>query len=731
MARFACKMCGGNLIIEENQSVCTCEYCGSKETVPRRYDERKANLYDRANHYRINNDFDKASALYELVLNEDKNDAEAYWSLVLCKYGITYVEDPQTKKRMLTVNRSQYLSVYNDENYKLALHHADAEQKVIYEQEAKILDSIQRQYLDISKTEKPYDVFICYKEQDENGNRTEDSVLAFELYNKLEKEGFKVFFARVTLRDKAGMAYEPYIFAALASAKVMLVIGTKKEYFYAPWVKNEWSRFLTMKNNGEDKTLKPLYAHMDAYDIPEEFGYIQATNMTDLGYEQDIILGIRKIVGKKEEPAPVHVSTSSSFGTMSEAYVNMVKRGNMALEDYDFEKADQFFENALNANPEGAEAYLGKLLVEVRQPRMSSLKNCKESFANSKNYRKVMKLADRRLHDELYAIEREVYKKSREERNKSLYMHGIAAMKVAKTENDYQKAIDYFKQVEDDGEAKKLIEECEELKQELIAKRQEEYNKKNYELGCEKQMKKEYYLAIEYFEKIIEYKDAPERIRACQIGAEYERKMAIYNDACAKMANGNYENAIIGFQKLPGFKDVDERIKTCKAGAENQRRLIEKAQIEGRKAAERKKAKEKAGAAVGKVWRFILSLIGIALETAFVLYIVLDFPDLYEDIGSFFTYAKYEILIDIQCGILGFILLASGCYFAGVYVGGISTILVAATCFFATFGALDSNHWFYKFICIWGALFVILVPTLVCGLAYDELTGKNKDNKKK
>ena len=76
--------------------------------------------------------------------------------------------------------------------------------------------------LAVSKNEKPYDVFICYKETDEKGERTIDSVLAYDIYEALTAKGMNVFFARVTLEDKLGRQYEPYIFAALNSAKVML-----------------------------------------------------------------------------------------------------------------------------------------------------------------------------------------------------------------------------------------------------------------------------------------------------------------------------------------------------------------------------------------------------------------------------------------------------------------------------------------------------------------------------
>lgn len=94
MSVFKCKMCGGTIEFEQGATVGVCDSCGTKQTLPRLDDDRKANLYDRANHFRRNNDFDKAMSIYEQILNEDNTDAEAYWSLVLCRYGIEYVEDP-------------------------------------------------------------------------------------------------------------------------------------------------------------------------------------------------------------------------------------------------------------------------------------------------------------------------------------------------------------------------------------------------------------------------------------------------------------------------------------------------------------------------------------------------------------------------------------------------------------------------------------------------------------
>ena len=76
-------MCGGEIEFEQGATVGVCDSCGTKQTLPRLDDDRKANLYDRANHFRRNNDFDKAMGIYEQILNEDGTDAETYWSLVI------------------------------------------------------------------------------------------------------------------------------------------------------------------------------------------------------------------------------------------------------------------------------------------------------------------------------------------------------------------------------------------------------------------------------------------------------------------------------------------------------------------------------------------------------------------------------------------------------------------------------------------------------------------------
>ena len=532
MALFKCKMCGGALEINNNETVATCEYCGTQQTLPKLDDDRRANLYDRANHFRRNNEFDKAMGIYEQILNEDNTDAEAYWSLVLCRYGIEYVEDPASHKRIPTVNRAQFTSVFDDDNYKSALQYADSYQRAIYEEEAKAINEIQKGILAISQKEEPFDVFICYKETDNSGRRTPDSVLANDLYHQLTQEGFKVFFARITLEDKLGSAYEPYIFAALNSAKVMVVLGTKPEYFNAVWVKNEWSRYLSLIKNGAKKMLIPAYKDMDPYDLPEEFSHLQAQDMSKLGFMQDLIRGIKKIAQVDTPKATVVKETVISGGNANTA--PLLKRAFMFLEDGDWNSANEYCEKVLDIDPENASAYLGKLLSELRVRKQKMLKDQAEPFDHSNNYQKAIRFADEKLKSTLTGCIEYINTRNENARLDGIYTSAKHAMSAANTESAYKKAAVLFESISEHQDSSSLADEC---------------HKK----------------------------------------AEVARKDAILSEGKAKMSGeviSNYESAIKLFESISGWKDADEKIYACQKKIEEIKAKEEAKRLEKERQAE-------------------------------------------------------------------------------------------------------------------------------------------------
>lgn len=470
MAVFKCKMCNGSLDVSEGRGICECEYCGTQQTVPRSHDEVLTNLFNRANNLRSKCEFDKAQEIYEKIVTENPTESEAYWGMILCKYGIEYVEDPATKSKIPTCHRTQLEAVRSDMDYQSALEHADDDQRRIYEAEASEIDRLQKEILAIVQNEKPFDVFICYKETDENGKRTQDSVIANDIYHLLKQEGFKVFYAAITLEDKLGQAYEPYIFAALNSAKVMLAVGTKPEYFNAVWVKNEWSRYLKIMKNDRSRLLIPCYRDMDAYDLPEEFAHLQAQDMSKLGFMQDLIRGIKKVLGssrtsQQKGSAAIAANDNSKDPASTEA---LLKRAFMFLEDRDSNLANVYCEKVLDREPENARAYLGKLMAEIGICNESQLSDAGADYRNSDNYRKAIRFADKSLAEMLEAAAPE-----------SAYNYGIRLMNGSGSEENYLIADGLFRSLEGYKDSGQKAEECAQLVREFrIAAERAERKKK-------------------------------------------------------------------------------------------------------------------------------------------------------------------------------------------------------------------------------------------------------------
>ncbi len=386
MAVIKCKMCGGDMEISADKTFGTCEYCGSTMTLPKVSDDQRAAAFNRGNHFRRAGEFDKALGVYERIVAEDDTDAEAHWCCALCRFGIEYVEDPATYEWLPTCHRASFDSFLEDVDYLAALEHSDGITRRQYQKDAAKIAEVQRGILATSQNTEPYDVFISYKELDENGERTRDSVLAQDIYYQLTEQGRRVFFSRISLEDIPGTQYEPYIFAALNSAKVMIVVGTSAENLNAVWVKNEWSRFLAMMRKDKTKLLIPCYRDMDPYDMPEQLTVLMSYDMGKIGFIQDLIRGVNKVLDadklKEKEAVRETVVVKNEGGANAQA---LLKRGNMALEDKKWNDAKGYFDRVLDMDAECAEAYLGLFFAE-RQ---------------SKSFDEEMAEYTRRLNDDL------------------------------------------------------------------------------------------------------------------------------------------------------------------------------------------------------------------------------------------------------------------------------------------------------------------------------------------
>ena len=137
------------------------------------------------------------------------------------------------------------------------------------------------------------EVFICYIENDEYGRRTKDSIIAQNIYNKLESANIKTFNQRISISSLLGEEFEQSYMAALNYAKVVIVLGTSKDNFNKVLEQN--SKYFS------DKTILPVYADINAYDIPKELSSLQAINYNSIGALNDLVKNILKLFGRENE----------------------------------------------------------------------------------------------------------------------------------------------------------------------------------------------------------------------------------------------------------------------------------------------------------------------------------------------------------------------------------------------------------------------------------------------
>ena len=373
MGGLKCKMCGSNLDIEDSITVCKCEKCGTSQTVPDIEDDKELKLFERAGRLRFNCDFDKAAGIYNTITDSYPEEAEGYWGLILCKYGIEYADNASGKK-VPVCHRISYDSVMDDEDFELVMENSDSESRAIFREEAKIIEENRKKYIQIAESEQPYDIYISYRAKDDNGDKTAVSEIAGHLYNKLTSARYSVFLSEAALKGKKQSDCEPYIYSALNSANVMLALGTSYDDYNNVWVKNEWNRYLEIAEKNKNKCLIPCYKDVDEYDIPKEFAGLKVCQLGNDDTFNNIMAEIANVVKqesvnqpapKPEKAEPAEEIELEEIEIIEPVDINkLLDEGFSAISDKNWKKANKLFFHVLDEEPDNSKAYWGQLLVQ-------------------------------------------------------------------------------------------------------------------------------------------------------------------------------------------------------------------------------------------------------------------------------------------------------------------------------------------------------------------------------
>lgn len=285
----------------------------------------------------------------------------------------------------------------------------------------------------------------------------------------------------------------------------------------------------------------------------------------------------------------------------------LLERAFMFLEDGDWDKADIYCESVLDQNPKCAEAYLGKLMAEVKIRKKEDLSKAKEPLDQSDNYRKVMRFADESLRERL-SNAKEV------QHNEQLYTEAMACMTAASDEDACRNAAQKFYSLGSYKDSSSRREQCLQRADRIRAdrmQREETKRKEDIYSRAEKCMRlgtvEGCNSAIRLYESIPGFRSSAAQISECrrkiedleakeaarQVAAEKAAKklkkiVAItapivaaciaflivltsfiipnnkYNSAIELMDSKKYEEAIAAFEALDGYKDSSDKIAECK-----------------------------------------------------------------------------------------------------------------------------------------------------------------------
>ena len=327
MSANICNICGANLIYKDGKWVCPA--CGAFKT-EEISNEEVTLLYNAAQKLRLAS-FDDAEEAYRDIIAKYPENSEAYWGLVLSKYGIKY-EDDYDGKKLPTCYATSIESVLTDKDYLDAVRLCkDKYQKEYYIEQGKVLEKIRVEWLEKASKEPKYDVFLCFKDSDKLNNmeRTDDSIEVANLYTHLSSLGYKVFYSRESLRDKVAEKYEPYIYNALNTAAVMIVYGSKIEYFSSVWMKNEWTRYVRRLREGLkiEGSLVIACDGVNPGDLPRPLNQMQVLDARKKTFYGDLEAHIAKIISIARRPKATveRVEISSAIGKKKASIDNQIK----------------------------------------------------------------------------------------------------------------------------------------------------------------------------------------------------------------------------------------------------------------------------------------------------------------------------------------------------------------------------------------------------------------------
>ncbi len=303
----------------------------------------------------------------------------------------------------------------------------------------------------------------------------------------------------------------------------------------------------------------------------------------------------------------------------------LLQAGYECLKKKDFEHGQHFFDQVLTIDSKNSEAYLGKLMVELKVSVREELANQPEPFDNLSNYKKALCYGDRQMSNYLQDCIDQILLRLVNARYAQLYSHAVEVMNRAQKVNSseaeqlYRAAAELFDEIRIFEDAEQLKEFCMEQAERILCSTAESYfeqmedsasivqgitvdDESNDSIGAENKnvqnhkahtsLRKNIFVfvgialtavlaAFVVLLLIIPQSKYNSAMKLCEQGKHEEASMAFkalgnykdsenrvlecqYNQAREIFAQGNYEEASAAFKALGNYKDSVKQILECR-----------------------------------------------------------------------------------------------------------------------------------------------------------------------
>jgi len=380
---LSCKICGGEIRFEEDNSGAVCLNCGSESMIPKS-DVKKLN---RITYLRNTLNFAAAEKLADELILASPEDSEAHWNKLLCEYGVQYVLKGGKRFPVIRKNVSEKPAITENESYKRALYYATENIQSSYASMAAAISEAVAVSANVFAQDKNYDVFVLSRE----GVTADDDLDGERLFLRFtENLGFNVFYAPESLKDMDETEKAAHVALALEKSRIMLAPFKSIEDCcdgYMNYAVNKFAEEL----KDEEKYLFPIISESVSFQqLPEALVWLDcAFESADGEFMREISDAVEKIL-KPEEAAVVPDAIVTATAANKE---NLIKRAYMFLEDGEFETADTYFDKILDIDIEESRAYIGKLLAECKLKSEDEIPELPQTITEDKNYIKALRFA--------------------------------------------------------------------------------------------------------------------------------------------------------------------------------------------------------------------------------------------------------------------------------------------------------------------------------------------------